>query len=390
RTWWGGTPKGWHDEVHTTRSGICMTKENFVGYFWGNDIDAAVLAEGMMLARCSYGIHLDMNPGLAGFEFYDVEPTAQFKPLGRPLQQDWEYEGSFKDLPDYRVRARRMIKGMSHMNFPQYIHRDARDFFYLTRRPELPGADLTTTITPAEPGEGVWRVKGLPQHGFPYSLATTQLRIDPKNPDLHARIARIDPREVRPAASAGTNEDTPTIVSFTNTTRYRSGEMALFLAAGQFFLGDSEPQSATTLAVGAKMNDPRVAGARSFAGVQDIDGMLVWIELPESVPIDDKTISLVDALFTKLGCTSRIAIAEGTRALLGGDLDLAATPAPASDAPVARLVRADGPAARLYFTNTPIVKPYVWQPLQMQRVRYLHHPEKKEDAGAPSTSTSTP
>ena len=388
RTWWGGTPKGWHDEVHTTRSGICMTKENFVGYFWGNDISADVLAEGMILARCAYGIHLDMNPGLAGFEFYDVEPTSQFKPLGRPLQMDWEYEGSFKDLPDYRVRARRMIKGMSHMNFPQYIHRDARDFFYLTRRPELPGADLATVVAPPQPGEGAWRVKGLPQHGFPYALATTSLRIDPKNPDLLARIARIDPREVRPAASAGTSESTPTIVSFTNAARFRPGEMALFLAAGQFFIGDSEPENAMTLAIGAKTSDPNAAGARAFAGVQDIDGMLVWIEIPTDAHVDDKTNATVEALFDKLGCTARIAIAQGTRALLGGDLDLAATPAPTSDAPVARLVRGDGPAAHLYFTSTPIVKPYVWQPLQMQRVRYLHHAEKKEDAGAPSPSAS--
>jgi len=119
RTWWGGTPKGWQDEVHTTRSGICLTKENFVGYFWGNDISADILANAMLAARCAFGLHLDMNAGHAGFEFFNAQPKDEFLPLGRPLQQDWEFEGTLKSMPDFRVRARRMVKGMGHMNFPR-------------------------------------------------------------------------------------------------------------------------------------------------------------------------------------------------------------------------------------------------------------------------------
>jgi hypothetical protein len=390
RTWWGGTPKGWHDEIHTTRSGICITKENFVGYFWGNDISADVLAEGMILARCAFGIHLDMNPGLAGFEFYNVQNASNFQPLGRPIQPDWEYEGSFKDLPDFHVRARRMIKGMSHMNFPQYIHRDARDFFYLTRRPELPGADLVSAVSPSEPGEGQWRVKGLPQHGFPYALATTEIRLDVKHPDLRARIVRVDPRTVRPAASAGTSADTPTIISFTNATRFKPGEIAVVRGADSFFIGDSPPENSATLAVGYALADPRVAGAHAFAGVQDDDGMLVWVELADNAHVDDTTNALVDSLLKKMGCSSRVALASGTRALLGGELDLAAMPTPAPTTPVARLVRGDVAGGRLYFTDTPIVGPNVWQPLQMQRVRYFHHPDKKTDAGAADSDAGTP
>ena len=142
REWWGGTPKGWKDNIHTTRSGICLTKENFVGYFYGVDISADILANAMLQARCDYGVHLDMNPGLAGFEFYDVQPAKSWTPLGRKLQEDWEFEGTIKEIPEFNFRARRMIKGMRHMNFPQYIQRDGRDFFYLTQRPVLPGAEL--------------------------------------------------------------------------------------------------------------------------------------------------------------------------------------------------------------------------------------------------------
>ncbi len=155
REWWGGTPKGWKDNIHTTRSGICLTKENFVGYFYGVDISADVLAQGMLLAHCEYGVHLDMNPGLAGFEFYDVQPAKGWAPLGRKLQEDWEFEGTIKEIPEFDFRARRMIKGMRHMNFPQYIQRDGRDFFYLTQRPVLPGAELpfegAPRPTPAPP-----------------------------------------------------------------------------------------------------------------------------------------------------------------------------------------------------------------------------------------------
>ena len=54
REWWGGTPKGWQDNIHTTRSGICLVDggsdptthetRSFVGYFFGVDISAEVLA----------------------------------------------------------------------------------------------------------------------------------------------------------------------------------------------------------------------------------------------------------------------------------------------------------------------------------------------------------
>jgi len=207
RAWWGGVPPGWHDAVHTTRSGVCLTKENFVAYFWGNDIGPEPLGRAMLVARCAFGIHLDMNPGLAGFEFYNVQTAANFQPLGRPLQPDWEYEGGFKDLPEFKFRSRRMVKSMGHMLFPRYIHRDARDFFYLTARTVLPGAPIAAgdTAAPLDGESGNWRVKGLPQHGYPYAVAitTTRLGVEPKDP--HVRVLRVDPRTVR--ADAGGASD---------------------------------------------------------------------------------------------------------------------------------------------------------------------------------------
>jgi hypothetical protein len=395
REWWGGTPKGWKDNIHTTRSGICLTKENFVGYFYGVDISAEVLAQGMLLARCQYGVHLDMNPGLAGFEFYDVQPVNSYKPLGRKLQEDWEFEGTIKEIPEFQFRARRMIKGMRHMNFPQYIQRDGRDFFYLTQRPVLPGAELPVAGAAAaapptrEAGEGEWRVKGLPQHGFPYALAVSALHPDPQLPDVKVRALRIDPRTVVPAGSRGTNADTPTVVTFVapRTALDTKVERRAWFANGVFLIGTQTPSAdATTLADGVAVASPTAATARAAVGIQDEDGMLDWLELAPEVTPSAATAKALDALLARAGCSSRMLVTGDSRALLGGTLDLAANPFTAVGATAARLVRGSAPGAHLVF-DTPVVPPAVWQPLESQRVRYFRRaPPKKAASKGPLPS----
>ena len=374
RTWWGGTPKGWADEIHTTRSGVCLTKESYVAYFWGNDISADVLAKAMIQARCSYSVHLDMNPGLAGFEFYDAKPEGEWKPLGRALQPDWEYEGTFKAMPGWHYRARRMVRGMSHQNFPQYIHLDARDFFYLTLRPTLPGANVAPVIAPAEPDEGVWKTRGLPQHGFPWAVAEAHVRPAAERADVRARLLRVDPRVVRAAGAPGTTEQTPTIVSFTDA-RHPRGAQGLWLTSAGFFVG-AEPAGALAIAELEPIGDR----TRAAACVQDEDGMLAWAELDEGVAPDARTAAALGATLAKLGCSKPLGVRATKpdarpRAMLG--------PTPATAEVVARLVRGEATSARMYF-HTPVVGPGTWQPLQMQRVRYFHRPTKSaSDAGAP-------
>lgn len=128
RSWWGGTPPGWKDKTHTVRTGICLTRENFIAYFYGTQIDAEVLAQAMIQARCKFGVHLDMNAGHTGLEFYRVAPAADLGNLGRALSYDWEAEGSVVGMDGWKFRARRMIRVMGLMNFPRYIQREARDF----------------------------------------------------------------------------------------------------------------------------------------------------------------------------------------------------------------------------------------------------------------------
>ena len=414
RAWWGGVPPGWHDAIHTTRSGVCLTKENFVAYFWGNDIGPEPLGRAMLVARCAFGIHLDMNPGLAGFEFYNVQTTSSFQPLGRPLQPDWEYEGGFKDLPDFRFRARRMVKSMGHMLFPRYIHRDARDFFYLTARTVLPGAPIAGTGEPGSPmdGEGGnWRVKGLPQHGYPYAVAITSVRLGPEATDKRARVLRIDPRTVmgatgapaagseivatfgkarvvaapptpgdkkRPAGgrspAAGTNESGDA----------GAGARRLWIGGHVFGIDRGVPTTGGAIADVVAIDASGANEARSAVGIADEDGMLQWVELLPEDKADATTADRMLKLLDRLGCSSRGLVTGDVRAFLGGSLDIGGQAASAPSATVG-LVRTAAPGARAMFESNEIVPQSVWFPLQEKRVKWrptLAPPDKPATSGS--------
>jgi hypothetical protein len=381
RTWWGGAPPGWPDQIHTARSAICLTREGFAGYFYSSSISAEDLGHAMLAARCSFGIHLDMNVGHAGFEFYDVAPEGQLDPLRRPLQGDWEAQGKVPDMAGYVFRARRMIRGMGHMLFPRYIQREARDFFYLTSRSILPGGPLAAAPggPPAAAGDGQWRTKGLPQHGFPYAMATTWL---PMEDNGKMRVIRIDPRTVHPVAPAageGAGGDAPTVLSIVAPAAAARGTRTLWWRDGLFAIDGTPPaKDFQPLLGGCATTEPCAASAHAALGVQDEDGMLVWIELPADMRTDAGTAARLDALLVRTGCGTRMAVPGRAQALLGGTLDAAgdtvASPGPLTGPPNLRLVRATAPDAHPIFTDTPIVPIQVWQPLQKQRVRYFYKP----------------
>jgi len=379
RNWWGGTPPGWPDQIHSARSAICLTKEGFVGYFYSTSIGPEDLAAGMLDARCAFGIHLDMNPGHAGFEFYDVAQQGQLAPLGRPMQPDWEAEGKVSGMPGWVFRSRRMIRAMGHMLFPRYIQREARDFFYLTARSILPGAPLPGT----DADEGKWRTKALPQHGFPYALATTWVHA-PSRAGLKLRVVRADPRTMKPA-DAPADAD-PTVLDLEGPAH---GDLALWWSASLFSVAGSPPaKDATRLVSGYPAASPPGATARAAVGVQDEDGMLVWVELPESERADATTAAAMDSLLQSLGCTQRMSVPGDSRALPGGTLDAAGEPLRVAPSPAAsHLVRVRAPDAHPVFESTPIVPVSTWQPLQAKRVRYFYKPPP---AASSATAVQSP
>jgi hypothetical protein len=389
RAWWGGVPPGWHDAIHTTRSGLCLTKEGFVGYFYGNDIGPEPLGRAMLVARCAFGMHLDMNPGLAGFEFYDIQPAQTYQPLGRPLQPDWEFEGSVKDMPDLKFRSRRMIKSMGHMLFPRYIHRDGRDFFYLTSRSILPGA-------PPPNLDGELRTKGLPQHGYPYALALGHV----KEGDKRFRLVRIDPRTVR----SDDKDDKDTVLLFgyppslpsnkkhahTNPSEDVANAKKLFLGPHVFAIEKTAPAGAVALADVLPLG--ATTEARAAVGISDEDGMLQWIELAPDAKPDAATAEAMLKVLERIGCGSRGLVAGGLRAFPGGSLD-AGGDAAVPPTPAARLVRTPAPSGRMMFESTPIVSPSVWTPLQQKKVKWrptLAPPDKPAASGSAATTPSAP
>ncbi|WP_437564698.1 hypothetical protein [Sorangium sp. So ce542] len=406
RTWWGGTPPGWADKTHTVRTGICLTRERFVAYFYGADVSPEALSQAMIQARCSYGIALDMNAGHSGLEFYHVAPSGELPALGRPLQGEWEAEGEVSGLSGYRFRGRRLIRGMGLMNFPRYIRREARDFFYMTLRHLLPGPPLAPRAAPAEAGEGVWRTQGLPQHGFPYALATTEIRPDPARPGVRLRVLKVDPRTVAAAPLGELGAPPPAgagpIVAVLGDGGAapgagQGGASSIWHSAGAFSASPTPPvRGAVRIATGADSS----AGAVAALGVNDEDGMLIYVEraaagpssapdaalspdasAPPPTPVDPRDAKLLQDFLAGLGCSSRIYLPRPLSVALGGDTDLAgAAVHPPSGPRAVGLTRAEAPGAGRMFESTPIVPHSVWYPLQQKRVRYFKKPKKEETA----------
>lgn len=390
RTWWGGTVPGSEDKTHTVRTGICQTREDFVAYFYGADLSPDALAQAMIQARCRYGIALDMNAGHSGLEFYKVAPAEEFEPLGRPLQNDWEAEGDVPGLDGWRFRGRRLIRGMGLMNFPRYIKREARDYFYMTLRHVLPGPGLAPpSQLPPQEGEGQWRVKGLPQHGFPYALALTDLRPDASTPDVRVRILAVDPRVVSASSGGGAAPQGGKTVAIVGAGEAAaSGEaLSIWHSAGSFSIAAAAPVAGSIrLATGLSAASAGASTLVAGAGVRDEDGMLLYVELsagggigqegaPQGVPA-----GLLDGLLKRLGCGARVVFHRKLPIALGGDTDLAgAAVHPPSGAGAVRLTRTDAPAVRRIFEDTPIVPFNHWYRLQQHRIRYFKKP--KGEAG---------
>ena len=379
RTWWGGTPPGWADKTHTVRTGICLTKERFIAYFYGADLSPDALAQAMIQARCSFGLALDMNAGHSGLEFYKIAPTDELEPLKTPLQYDWQHEGEVPGLNGWKFRARRLIRGMGLMNFPRYIKREARDYFYMTLRHVLPGPALVPVVqkTPLA-GEGEWRLKGLPQYGFPYAMAITEIRPDAARPDLKARVLQMDPRMVS-AAPAGKGKTEKTVAIVDAGEQVAGEAPSLWHSAGAFSIG-AQPPVPEAVRLGSGEPGEKGAPAAAAVGVNDEGGMLFYVELenpPQQVTAADGKV--LAELLKKLGCSSRLLLAKPLAVALGGDSDWAGKPVhPPSGAGAVRLSRAAGAGGRRVFEDTPVVPLDVWYPLQQKRIRYFKKPQGTE------------
>lgn len=362
RHWWGGLPPGWTEESRTVRSGLCMTKEGFIGYFYGGSVDPDVLGLAMQRARCSYGIHLDMNPGHTGLEFYRAGPKGSLPALTRKLDGEWEARGSVPGMAGWEFMSRRMMRFMALMNFPRYISVESRDFFYLTLRAILPGEPVTPRIKPPEEGEGAWRVEGLPQHGWPYAVATTNVRADANDADFRVGLIKLDPKLVR--VSQPGEVEPHVVVELRGQGATEEGEVTLFHAAGAFQIAyQPRVKGAERVTSGLPGDNAASKDATAAMGV-DESGALLYARVTGG-PHPSGDGERLASLLTELGCQTLLFLPRPLATLFGNAGE-------ASNAPGlgVKLVRSEGPGSRRLFPDTPIVKPTKWAPLQQKRVRY--------------------
>jgi hypothetical protein len=366
RNWWGGTPAEWEDRVTTTRTGICLTKEGFIAYLYGNEIDVMPLAQAMVQARCQYGLHLDMNPGHTGLEFYRIAPTGTLPDLGRHLDKKWEAEGPVPFMDGWSFRARRMVRFMGLMNFPRYIQRESRDYFYLTLRSVLPGTDLA--LEDLKEGDGKWRTTGLPQHGFPYAVATTHVQPDASRPGTKVLLVKLDPRTLRLATGATEK----VVVSLSNANAV-ANRPTLWMSERSVAISSSTVEGAVALVSGVEPGSPGASEAVAALGVQDEDGMLLYAEVQEGRRAGADG-ALLASLLEKIGCSSQVLLTQPLLPTFGQ----ANGAGPRFEREV-QLVRTDAPGAKRIFESTPVVHPDEWQPLQARRIRYFKKPTKTEE-----------
>jgi hypothetical protein len=362
--WWGGVPVGWTDDSRTVRSGLCLTNEGFVGYFFGLSAGPEQLGRAMKVARCKYGVHLDMNAGHSGFEFYRVAPKGKLALPEERLSRLWQATGKVSEVEGYEFMARLMAKNMGLMDFPRYIHRTSRDFFYLTLRHVLPTPPVPRLVEQADPAEGEWRVKGLPHHGFPYAVATTSMHLDPSKPELVARLAQIDPKTVRPALRA--EEEDKIVASFASA---KEGDVRLWFRERRFEIA---PQSPGPGALPITAGRPAREGEEAVAAIGIGPGgvlTLVDVEAPQRKPDPSATAKLLLALLERMGCHQRLLLEDPLAVTLGSRSTTPRRPTE-TDASSVVLVRVPALGAQRIFETTPILPPSQWAFEQRRPVPY--------------------
>jgi len=109
---WGWQLQG--TSVMTERTALCVTEVGHAIYAWAEETDANILGAALSRAGCSYGVHLDMNPGHCGFMYTRVN--------------------------DLKKRDFQVKRAVDKMSVPpeRYVRWSPKDFFYVMLREPTP------------------------------------------------------------------------------------------------------------------------------------------------------------------------------------------------------------------------------------------------------------
>lgn len=346
RDWWGGVPEGWTQETRTVRSGLCLTVEGYMGYFYSLGITPEGLGRAMKAARCTYGIHLDMNAGHAGFEFHRVARSGELPDLGRPLDAMWEAKGVVNGLPGYESLSRLLIRKMPLMGFPRYLNLNTRDFFYLTQRALLPGTNLTP-LNAAFGEDGKWQVVDSGVQAWPPAATVTSLHLPGAKPSAPGgatppayTVTRLDPKQVRSAMDP------------------LQAHLALVSKR-------AEAPLPVTFDGNGKLTALEPSPVPTSTGCIDHQGMLVLFDAPPLLPTDP---ALLNDLFTRLHCVTALADTGGAR--LTVPRGAAAPAATGRESTTLWLTHVPLQGVKRIFEDTPILPPKQWAILQRKPVPF--------------------
>ncbi len=196
--YWGWAVRKYRERVYIVRSGLCQTVEGFGAYFWGKAVSLKSLTKAMKMARCRYGMQMDINFTNASLELYRIMHLDHMRP--RPPRR-FPVGGASRvvrgQVPGSHVHgfvARSWLPGMYRSPFPRYIRTNWRDFGLLYLRPVLPGSSA--------PGIS-WRTKGVVVGGdvFPPVGARATLP-GGDDPNETVDVLKLDPAQLRLLASS--------------------------------------------------------------------------------------------------------------------------------------------------------------------------------------------
>jgi hypothetical protein len=237
-------------------------------------------------------------------------------------------------------------------------------------------------------------VQGLPQHGFPYAVATTRVRLDPEGKQW-VRVLKVDPRMVsaepveapdHPPSGGVSVGSVVAVVGAGPVPMDEEGTLHLWHGEREFFISRAPPLGGVTR-LGSGLAAPTDAAA--VLGIEGETGMLIYVEVERagaegSLGAPKAPGARLGELLTRLGGIQPLFLERPLAIALGGDSDLAGNAThPPSGAGVVTLVRIEGPGGRRVFEATPVVPLATWYPLQQHRVRYFKETEKTDagDAG---------
>ncbi len=366
RWWWGAAPLAANEQTYIDRSGLCLTKEGFLAFFWGQSMGAEALGQAMLAARCVRGIHLDMNSKHTGFEFYKVFAPSEPRPPLTEALDDSKAEMPMPDAAGYMLRARKAVRTMGTMRFPRWVRRDPRDFFFLTLKPVLPGPDVTF----GRQGPIQFSTAGVPHAGWPHAFARACIKL---SSEACTWVVRIDPQRAHPQTQP---EKGAKILGYINSikskhdTNSRFGVVATKTLLGwTYAIGTLAADSGHAQLVLSASPLSATSDAQNGLGI-DADGFWVVIQrhARDSVPLMQRFTAMGiqhAAKLTDHGAAMVFVTPQGPVSVEGhAESNLHPEPRLA-------LVANERPAAHvMYPDNTPL--PYRrWGYAQGRRVRYF-------------------